>query len=87
MTSGFVELFGVGVCRGRYAAGLVTAWHSWDQQFGSENDPVDGFPEDQLYVVYVVADGGSDLEKFEPRSFNEARSILLQVHIIVESQC
>jgi hypothetical protein len=29
--------------------------------------------------VFVVADGGVDLEHFELRSFQEVRSILLQV--------
>jgi len=30
-------------------------------------------------VVFVVADGGVDLEHFELRSLDEAKSILLQV--------
>lgn len=51
MTSGFVETFGVGVCRGQYAALLKQEWHKWDQQFESENDPVDIFQDDQLFVV------------------------------------
>ena len=57
----------------------LAEWHAWDERVGSENDPVDNFPADQLYVVYAIADGGTDLEKFELRSFTEARSILLQV--------
>ena len=72
---------GIGVCRGVYAPALQAEWHAWDERVGSENDPVDSFPADQLYVVYAIADGGIDLEKFEPRSFTEARSILLQVSI------
>lgn len=78
-TSGFVEMRGIGVCRGLYAPPLLAEWHAWDERVGSENDPVDNFPTDQLYVVYAIADGGTDLEKFELRSFTEARSILLQV--------
>lgn len=80
-TSGFVQTHGIGICKGGYAPALLSEWHTWDQQYGSENDPVDCFHEDQLYVVYVVADGGTDLEKFQPRSFTEARSILLQVEL------
>ena len=72
---------GIGVCRGVYATALQAEWHAWDKKIGSENDPVDNFPADQLYVVYAIADGGTDLEKFEPRSFTEARSILLQVRV------
>jgi serine/threonine-protein kinase haspin len=78
-TSAFVETHGVGVCKGKYAADLTREWHAWDARHGSENDPVDAFPEDQLYIVFVVADGGVDLEHFEVRSFKEAKSILLQV--------
>lgn len=33
----------------------------------------------QLYIVFVVADGGTDLERFELRTLAEAKSILLQV--------
>ena len=69
----------MGICRGHYAPALLAEWHAWDEQHGSENEPVDAFPGDQLYVVFVVADGGLDLERFEPRSFAEAKSILLQV--------
>lgn len=78
-TTGFVETHGVGICRGRYAEALCTEWHAWDVENGSQNDPVDGFPSDQLYVVFVVADGGFDLERFEVRNFTEAKSIFLQV--------
>lgn len=74
-----MEVHGIGICKGCYAPALQKEWESWDEEFGSENDPVNSFPEDQLYVIYIVADGGSDLEKFEPRSFSEACSILLQV--------
>lgn len=53
-TAGFVETFGVGVCRGCYAAALRKEWHRWDKQFGSENDPVDIFGDGQLFVVSLV---------------------------------
>lgn len=33
----------------------------------------------QLYIVFVVADGGIDLEHFELRTLAEAKSILFQV--------
>ena len=79
ITQGFVQTHGLGICRGSYAGPLIKEWHRWDSVHESENDPVDIFPPDQLYVVFVVADGGADLERFELRSFQEAQSILMQV--------
>lgn len=79
VTQGFVHTHGLGICRGRYAKTLVKEWHRWDKLHESENDAVDAFPADQLYVVFVFADGGADLEHFKLRSFEEAQSILLQV--------
>ena len=80
-TTAFVETYGVGVCRGQYADALREEWHAWDASHGSENEAVDCFGTDQLFVVFVVADGGSDLEHFAVRSFEEARSMLLQVWV------
>ena len=87
ITEGFVQTHGLGICRGRYAKTLVKEWHRWDHLHESENDAVDAFPEDQLYVVFVFADGGADLERFELRSFEEAQSILLQVWANANSLC
>lgn len=81
-TTAFVETYGVGVCRGRYAEALRLEWHAWDESHTSENEAVDCFDGEQLFVVFVVADGGSDLEHFSVRSFEEARSILLQVRTL-----
>lgn len=78
VTEGFVQTHGLGICRGHYAPALVKEWHKWDASHESENDAVDRFPEDQLYVVFVFADGGVDLEHFELRGYQEAQSILLQ---------
>ena len=50
-TTGMVETFGVGVCRGRYSQVLQRAWHEWDALHGSENDSPDMFDADQLFVV------------------------------------
>ena len=81
-TQGFVQTHSVGVCRGRYASSLVREWHAWDKRKGSENDPVDMFGDDQLFVIFVVDNGGADLEHFEVHSFEEARSIILQVRLV-----
>ena len=81
ITEGFVHTQGLGICQGHYAPTLVKEWHRWDASHESENDPVDAFPGDQLYVVFVFADGGADLEHFQLRSFREAQSILLQASL------
>ena len=57
----------------------LQAAQEWARHNVSENDPLDLFPADQLYVAFVVADGGCDLERFDIRHFDEARSLLLQV--------
>jgi serine/threonine-protein kinase haspin len=88
--AGFVETYGVGVCRGRYAQELKKEWHRWDLIHKSDNDPVDIFPPDQLFVVFVVGDGGIDLEHYQPKTFNEIRSILLQTALtlaVAEEAC
>ena len=72
----------MGVCQGRYADALRLEWHAWDETHSSENEAVDCFTGEQLFVVFVVADGGTDLEHFSVRSFEEARSILLQVSLL-----
>lgn len=59
----------------------ATHLHSLYRRHGSENDDVAAFGPDQLYVVFVVADGGTDLERFDVRSAAEARSILLQARL------
>ncbi|XP_024538404.1 uncharacterized protein LOC9657580 [Selaginella moellendorffii] len=58
---------------------LVRAWKKWDTQHNSENDQPLAFPEEQLYVVFVLADGGTDLESFELLNYEEVKSLLLQV--------
>ena len=90
MTSGFVETHGIGVCKGKYSKELAKEWHRWDKIHTSENEPVDGYGDDQLYVVFVVGNGGTDLEGFSPRSFEEMKSILLQSVItlaVAENAC
>ena len=72
----------VTICTGPYAPTLVDCWHEYDESYESENDPVDGHPDSQLYVVFFTEDGGQDLERFELRSFEEARSLLFQVPAI-----
>lgn len=39
------------MCKGPYTKELVKAWKKWDKTHGSENDPVDELPADQLFLV------------------------------------
>lgn len=59
VTTGFVETYGVGVCRGAYSEALCREWHRWDKENESENEPVDVFAglDDQLFVVSVLWSG------------------------------
>lgn len=89
-TSGFVKTHGIGVCRGKYSSALSKEWHRWDRIYTSENEAVDGYGENQLYAVFVVANGGMDLESFKPQSFREIISILLQTVVtlaVAENAC
>ena len=86
----FIETYAMRVCRGRYPQLLVEEWEKWDERCGSENDHVGIFPEDQLYTIFVYSDGGCDLEQFTFASFDEVRSMLLQVCLglaVAEEAC
>lgn len=75
----FIETKDFRVCHGLYDTHLIRAWEDWDAKNNSENDHPCAFPEDQRYIVFVLADGGKDLENFVLLNFNEARSLLVQV--------
>ena len=79
MSPGFIRMYGMGACRGRYPDELVHQWEAWDEENESENDHIGAFPEDQLYIVFVFENGGRDLERFQLHNFDEVRSLLLQV--------
>lgn len=75
----FIETKDVRVCQGAYDASLIKAWEDWDAKHGSENDNPKDFPEKQCYVMFVLADGGRDLESFVLQNYDEVRSLLVQV--------
>lgn len=77
---GFIEVLTVVVCRGQYPNRLLRLWDDWDgPEHRSENDRPDAFGCEQLYVVFVFADGGRDLERFEFTSADHAKTALAQV--------
>lgn len=51
MTSGFIQTHAIRICRGKYCPSLQQEWHRWDKIFKSENEPIDNFKADQMFVV------------------------------------
>ena len=80
-TEGFINTAAVTVCRGPYAPPLLNAWKKYDKERESENENPEGFPEDQLYIVFACADGGVDLEHIQLNNAAEATAMLLQVTV------
>ena len=79
------------MCHGPYPRLLAKAWHKWDKEHGSENDPVDGpgwghgsaAARSQLYLVLSMEDAGRDLEKYALRKgMDEAKAILVQARAL-----
>ena len=80
-TEGFINTAAVTVCRGPYAPPLLNAWKKYEKERESENENPEGFPEDQLYIVFACADGGVDLEHIQLNNAAEATAMLLQVTV------
>ena len=78
-TAGFVETSAVLVTRGPYAPQLLSAWRAYEEDKGSQNQWPGDLPDGQLFAVFVLADGGFDLEGFQLRDAQEAKAVLLQV--------
>nr|TKW36102.1 hypothetical protein SEVIR_2G418400v2 [Setaria viridis] len=88
--NGFIETKDFRVCQGPYDPYLISAWEDFDAKRGSENDHPKEFTSEQCYIVFVLADGGTDLESFALVDYNEARSLLVQVTAslaVAESAC
>ncbi|CAM6020973.1 unnamed protein product [Sphagnum balticum] len=79
MCTNFIHTKATRICQGTYDSDLVHAWEDYDATRTSENEHPMLFPDKQLYVVFVLADGGQDLESFVLADFDEARSVLFQV--------
>lgn len=77
----FIETLRLRVCTGAYDDVMIRAWENWDKKHFSENDHPTEFSEKQCFVVFVQKHGGQDLESFVLQSFNEVRSLLVQVTV------
>ena len=78
-THAFVQTHRVGVCQGPYPAVFIKAWKAWDKRHKSENDPMSGLPDQQLYAVFAMANCGRDLESYCLQGYEQVRSMMLQV--------
>uniref|UniRef100_A0A182MXJ7 non-specific serine/threonine protein kinase n=1 Tax=Anopheles dirus TaxID=7168 RepID=A0A182MXJ7_9DIPT len=78
-TDAFVELRSVSCIVGRYPPRLVELWDEYNSKHGSENDSPIDFPNEQLYIVFETAFGGSDLDGFRFRNALQAFSVFAQV--------
>lgn len=78
-SSGFVEVLNVRLIEGRYPSHLLDLWNEFDTLKGSENDSPDIFGDDQLYVVFELANCGSDLEAHVFKNAEQSFSAFKQV--------
>lgn len=78
-SAGFVEVLNVRLVEGRYPSHLLDLWDDFDTRQESENDRPDAFADDQLYVVFELADCGIDLEAHVFKNAEQAFSAFKQV--------
>lgn len=78
-SSGFVKVLNVRLVEGRYPVHLIDLWNDFDTRQVSENDCPDVFADDQLYIVFELADCGSDLEAHVFKNAEHSFSVFKQV--------
>lgn len=81
-SAGFVEVLNVRLVEGRYPEHLLSLWHDYDIADSSENDCPDVFGDDQLYVVFELANCGLDLEAHIFKNAEQSYSAFKQVNNI-----
>ncbi|XP_046361174.2 uncharacterized protein LOC124138512 [Haliotis rufescens] len=80
-TPNFCRVNSVACVQGRYPDHLLAQWDIYNKKRKSENDRPDIFDENQLFILFEFADGGSDLESFQFAHPWQAKSILQQVSV------
>lgn len=78
-TAGFVEVLNVRLVEGRYPDHLLNLWDDYKDRKGTESDRPDIFHDDQLYIVFELANGGLDLEAFVFKNADQSFSAFNQV--------
>uniref|UniRef100_A0A182MIL2 non-specific serine/threonine protein kinase n=1 Tax=Anopheles culicifacies TaxID=139723 RepID=A0A182MIL2_9DIPT len=82
-TDGFVELRSVHCLVGKYPEQLVNLWNEYDNKKGTENDSPAEFPDEQLYIAFETAFGGTDLDGYRFRNAQQAFSIFAQIVLML----
>lgn len=80
-SGGFVEVLNVRLVEGRYPEHLLNLWDDYDIRQVSENDRPDIFCDNQLYVVFELANSGCDLEAHVFKNAEQSYSAFQQVTI------
>ncbi|RPA80825.1 hypothetical protein BJ508DRAFT_415092 [Ascobolus immersus RN42] len=75
---GFIGFEGAVVAQGQYPQQLLREWHKYDEERGSENYCPDTYGDEQLFIIILLENGGTDLEHFEIKSWSEAKEIFKQ---------
>lgn len=78
-TAGFVQLLNVCLVEGRYPAYLLNLWNAYKKNHGTENESPEIFGDNQLYVVFELANSGLDLEAYEFKNADQSFSAFKQV--------
>lgn len=78
MTSSFAEVIQVRCVQGRYPNHLIDLWELYRDNYQTENDHPEIFDDDQLYIVFELANGGQDLEAFQFTNALQAKSTFQQ---------
>lgn len=69
--------------RGEYYVPFANAWHEFKElSCDAENEDPTHLPEDQLFLILISEHGGQTLEDTIFSSFEEAKSVMLQVLLI-----
>lgn len=80
-TSGFIQLHSAHCVQGSYPPELLSAWDTFAEEKGTENERPDLFGPEQLFMILEFEFGGEDLERMSSKlpSVAASRSILHQV--------
>ncbi|KAM3910033.1 serine/threonine-protein kinase haspin, partial [Leptodactylus fuscus] len=80
-TSGFIQLHSAHCVQGSYPSELLSAWDTFSEEKGTENERPDLFGPEQLFMILEFEFGGEDLEQASCKlpSVATSRSILHQV--------
>uniref|UniRef100_A0A9I3GIS4 non-specific serine/threonine protein kinase n=1 Tax=Anopheles farauti TaxID=69004 RepID=A0A9I3GIS4_9DIPT len=78
-TDAFVELRSISCIVGQYPPRLVELWDEYNSKHGSENDSPIVYSNDQLFIAFETAFGGSDLDGFRFKNALQAFSVFSQI--------